>query len=146
MIRCCKWVLTVLSICNGGQTLLQPHLLHLSSSVGFLCYRFVVESFIYIDWILASSSSFSLSSLGRKLKNGSENEVYEIDYRGPETHSSSFPPPDNSNGSPQILTRSNKQSHTQLQGPKTKVSNAATTKHKVLLLSFKYIRVDHRTY
>nr|XP_048321597.1 uncharacterized protein LOC107404226 [Ziziphus jujuba var. spinosa] len=43
------------------------------------------------------------------------NEIYEIDYRGPETHSS-IPPPDHSHGKPLILERERAVGHPKSKG------------------------------
>ncbi|XP_022143835.1 uncharacterized protein LOC111013652 [Momordica charantia] len=64
----------------------------------------IIITFFFLFLILATPSISSS-------KGGSENgameissEVYEIDYRGPETHSSHFSPPDHhSHGRPWII-------------------------------------------
>ncbi|GMN39101.1 hypothetical protein TIFTF001_008337 [Ficus carica] len=55
------------------------------------------------------------------LSRGESHEVYEIDYRGPETHSS-IPPPDHSHGKPWIH-RESSLGHPNYNNPKSKGSN-----------------------
>ncbi|KAL5740744.1 hypothetical protein ACOSQ2_029924 [Xanthoceras sorbifolium] len=54
---------------------------------------------LFLLFLLLLSTPFS--SKGGSVVAAVDSEVYEIDYRGPETHSS-IPPPDHSRGKPMI--------------------------------------------
>ncbi|KAF8036085.1 hypothetical protein BT93_C1931 [Corymbia citriodora subsp. variegata] len=72
---------------------------------------------VFFLLLLLSSPHFSTGNL-----NGSNDSgVYDIDYRGPETHSSSIPPPTHSRRRPWIHQRSTKPP------PKVKNSKSANT-------------------
>ncbi|PKI65183.1 hypothetical protein CRG98_014497, partial [Punica granatum] len=52
---------------------------------------------VFLLFLLVSAASTpTCTSTGRLLGQEAMEDVYEIDYRGPETHSSSFPPPSHS--------------------------------------------------
>ncbi|CAK9320048.1 unnamed protein product [Citrullus colocynthis] len=67
---------------------------------------------------LLATPSFSYSKGGSEnggmesaSSSSSSSEVYEIDYRGPETHPSHISPPDHSHGSPWIIHHHHQHQH-----------------------------------